>query len=105
MPPVRVASLEELPSGAKRAVTVEGTPILVVNVEGEYFALNNICSHAYAQLSHGELDCDELTIECPLHGSLFDLRTGRPRTLPAFEPVATYRAYAEGDAIFVEYSE
>lgn len=103
MAAVRVASLEELPPGGKLTAEIAGTPVLVLRVDDEIYAINNICSHAHALLSEGEFDPDEYCVECPLHGSLFDIRTGKPRTFPAFEPVATYRAYAEGDAVFVEF--
>ncbi|NJN19035.1 MAG: non-heme iron oxygenase ferredoxin subunit [Oscillochloris sp.] len=104
MAPVRVAALNDIPPGAMLAVTVGETPIVLFNLDGEFFALYNECSHAEAALSDGEFDPDEECVECPLHGSLFDIRSGRPRTLPAFQPVATYRAYAEDDSVFVEYS-
>jgi 3-phenylpropionate/trans-cinnamate dioxygenase ferredoxin subunit len=104
MAPIRVASLDELPPGGKLAVQIEGTPVLVLRVDDQIYAIHNICSHAHALLSEGEFDPDEETVECPLHGSLFSIRTGVPRTFPAFEPVATYKAYAEGDAVFVEFS-
>jgi 3-phenylpropionate/trans-cinnamate dioxygenase ferredoxin subunit len=103
MAKVRVATLGELPSGAKLVAEIQGTPILIVNVHGQFYALHNICSHAEASLSEGDVDADELCVECPLHGAIFDLRSGRPRTLPAFEPVATYTVWAEGDVLFVEY--
>lgn len=104
MASVRVASLSELPSGGKLAVEIEGTPVLVLRVDDELYAINNICSHAHALLSEGEFDPEEYCVECPLHGSLFDIRTGKPRTFPAFEPVATYKVYAEGDGVFVEFN-
>lgn len=72
-------------------------------VADEVYAIDDTCSHAEASLSAGEFDPDELCVECPLHGSLFDVRTGAPRTLPAFEPVTVYRAFIEGDTVFVEY--
>lgn len=103
MPPHRVASLDELPAGGRLTVEIAGTPVLVLRVDDEIYAINNICSHAHALLSEGEFDPDEYCVECPLHGSLFDIRTGKPRTFPAFEPVDTYRAYAEGGAVFVEF--
>ena len=103
MAPIRVASLDELPPGARLTVQIAGTPVLVLRVEDELYAIHNICSHAHALLSEGEFDPDEHTVECPLHGSLFDIRTGAPRTFPAFEPVAAYKAYAENGEVFVEF--
>jgi 3-phenylpropionate/trans-cinnamate dioxygenase ferredoxin subunit len=57
--------------------------------------------HAYAELHEGEVDTEECTIECPLHGSQFNLETGRPRTLPAVTPIATYPVQIVGDEIQV----
>jgi 3-phenylpropionate/trans-cinnamate dioxygenase ferredoxin subunit len=100
---VRVGSLEELPSGGRLVAEIAGTPVLVVRIDDELYAMHNVCSHAHALLSEGELDPDEYCVECPLHGSLFDVRTGIPRTFPAFEPVETYPVFSEGGEIFVEY--
>jgi len=102
---VRVAALEELPPGAKLVVVIQGVSILIVNAEGQLYALAETCSHAKAALSAGEFDPDELTVECPLHGSCFDVRTGKPRNLPAFTPVATYPVSVEDAAVFVDYND
>ncbi|GIV95674.1 MAG: (2Fe-2S)-binding protein [Herpetosiphonaceae bacterium] len=96
---VTVARIGEIPEGEGRAFTIDGVEIGVFNCGGTYYATNNICSHAYAELHEGYLDCDEHTIECPLHGSMFDLRTGQPRTLPATTPVEVYAVRVEGDEI------
>lgn len=104
MPAFRVMSLDELPSGSMAAFEIEGTPVLLARVDDEIYAMSNVCSHAHALLSEGEFDYEEYCVECPLHGALFDVRTGKPRTLPAFEPVATYKAYAEDGAVFVEFA-
>jgi 3-phenylpropionate/trans-cinnamate dioxygenase ferredoxin subunit len=103
MPAIQIGTTADVPAGAGKAFDVQGRRIAVFHVDGEWFAIDDTCSHAEAALSEGEFDADEYCVECPLHGSLFDVRTGRPRTLPAFEPVNTYKAYAEGDALFVEY--
>ncbi len=63
----------------------------VFNVDGTFFAVDDVCSHAEASLSEGELDPDNCTIECPMHGSCFDLRTGEPLSLPAYDPIRVYR--------------
>jgi 3-phenylpropionate/trans-cinnamate dioxygenase ferredoxin subunit len=82
------------PNTAKRIV-LEGTPIAVVRADDGVFAVNDRCSHADVSLAEGEVD--GCAIECWLHGSAFDLRTGRPLSLPAIEPVATYAVRVEGD--------
>lgn len=98
---VRVAKVDEIADGAAQAFEVNGETIVVTNCGGEFYAINNICSHAYAELSNGEVDTDECTLECPLHGSVFDLATGRPRSLPAIVPVETYPVQIVGDEIQV----
>jgi 3-phenylpropionate/trans-cinnamate dioxygenase ferredoxin subunit len=64
--------------------------------------VDDVCSHALAYLHEGEVDPDFETIECPKHGSTFDLNTGRPRTLPATQPIAAYPVKVEGDEILIE---
>ena len=105
MPPVRVAALADLPLGKTLAVKLKTTPIILVNVAGVFYALHDRCSHANAHLSHGDLDSEALTMECPLHGARFDLQTGHPRSLPATKPVKTYTVYAEGDDLFVDFDD
>lgn len=99
---VTVATVDEIPSGTAKAVSIKGEFIAVVNCEGTFYAIDNICSHAYAELAEGEVDTDACTIECPLHGSVFDLASGRPRTLPAVVPVQTYAVRVVGNEVQVE---
>ena len=103
MSPVVLGPLSALAPGGMAVYTVHGEPILVLRVEDELFAIHNICSHADAKLSEGEFDPDEGCVECPLHGSSFDIRTGVPRSFPAFEPVPIYKVYAEDGNIILEH--
>lgn len=96
-----VARVDDIPDAAARAFTINGEFVAVVHCNGEFYAVNNICSHAYAEMTDGEVDTDDCTIECPLHGSIFSLETGRPRTLPAVVPVATYAVQIVDDQIQV----
>lgn len=96
----KVCRVDELPAGQAKRVDVNGIPIAVYNVEGEFFATEDTCSHAQASLSEGYLE--EHRIECPLHGSQFDVRTGEVQSLPATQPVATYRVVVKDDEIYVE---
>ncbi|MFV9504645.1 MAG: non-heme iron oxygenase ferredoxin subunit [Oscillochloridaceae bacterium umkhey_bin13] len=105
MPTTQITTLADLTEGTGQAFDVAGRRIAVFRTADAFYAIDDTCSHAEASLSEGDFDPDELCVECPLHGSIFDLRTGKPRTFPAFEPVATYRVFAEGDALFVEYSD
>jgi 3-phenylpropionate/trans-cinnamate dioxygenase ferredoxin subunit len=88
---VDVARTSDIPPGCAARVEIDDVPIAIFNVDGEYYALDDTCSHAEASLSEGDLDTDRCAIECPLHGSSFDLRTGEPLSLPAVEPVRAHR--------------
>ena len=85
---VRVCALDEVPTDQALGVTVGDIDVAVARDGDEVFALQDLCSHAAVVLSEGDVaDC---TIECWLHGSTFDLRTGKPTTFPATEPVTTF---------------
>ncbi len=87
---IEVCALAELPPGGRRLVEHEGQKIGVFNCDGKLYAIEDRCSHDNGPLAEGELDAAACTVECPRHGSLFDLATGRPRTLPAYAPVRTF---------------
>ncbi len=102
-PAVRVCETKDVPAGEARRFPIDGREIAVVNLGHEGFrALDAICSHAHYYLDEGEVDVDVETIECPKHGSTFDLATGRPRTLPATQPVDTFPASTDGSDVFIE---
>jgi 3-phenylpropionate/trans-cinnamate dioxygenase ferredoxin subunit len=96
----RVASLDEIPEEGAIRVELAGKPICIARSQGEVFAISDICSHADVSLSEG--DVEDGTVECWLHGSRFDLRTGQPTGLPATKPVATYPVTVEGDDVLVK---
>ncbi len=98
----RVASLADLSDESAVKVVVDGTPVCLARSGGEVYAVNDICSHADVSLSEG--DVEDGTVECWLHGSRFDLRTGAPTGLPATKPVATYPVTIEGDDVYVALS-
>ncbi|MFA7265221.1 MAG: non-heme iron oxygenase ferredoxin subunit [Candidatus Nanopelagicales bacterium] len=89
-----VAKLADIPPGTALRVDVDGIDVAVVHTEGHVFAIDDICSHAEVSLSEGEVE--GCFIECWLHGSRFDLRTGEPTGPPAVEPVPVYTARVEG---------
>ena len=101
----RVCGAAEVLPGTARRVVVDGEEIAVVNADGVFYAVSDICSHEYYHLSDGEVDADTLSIECPKHGSTFDLRTGSPNTLPAILPVKTYGVRVVGNDVIVEVLE
>ncbi len=99
---IDVCPLDELPPGAVRHVEWEDLEIGVFNCAGELLAMEDRCSHDDGPLVEGELDVDARTVECPRHGARFNLRTGRPVTLPAYVPVETFPVRVEGDMIKLE---
>jgi 3-phenylpropionate/trans-cinnamate dioxygenase ferredoxin subunit len=99
---IAVCPLSELPPGTTRIVEWEDLEIGVFNCGGELFAIEDRCSHDDGPLAEGEFDREKCTVECPRHGSLFDLRTGKPLTLPAYEPVDTFAVVVEDNVIKLE---
>jgi 3-phenylpropionate/trans-cinnamate dioxygenase ferredoxin subunit len=92
--------LTDVPEEGAIRVSLDGKPICIARSQGEVFAISDICSHADVALSEG--DVEDGTIECWLHGSRFDLRTGAPTGLPATKAVATYPVTVEGDDVLVK---
>jgi 3-phenylpropionate/trans-cinnamate dioxygenase ferredoxin subunit len=100
---IDVCAAEKLPSGTMKLVeSPDGAKIGVFNCGGALYALEDRCSHDDGPLAEGPLDADTCTVECPRHGSLFDLTSGRPKTLPAYQPVATYPVTIEDDIVKLE---
>ena len=98
---VRVASVAELPEEALKRFDVGGTPVCVAHAEdGKFYALNDVCTHEEFSLCDGELW--GMDVECPQHGSRFNLVTGKVTGLPAVIPARTYPVTVEGSDIFVE---
>lgn len=99
---VPVARVDDIPAGHAARVEVDGVPVAIFNVAGTFYAIDDTCTHADAWLSEGVLDTEAATVECPLHGSTFDLRTGEPLTLPAVEPVRVHRVHLVDGTVTVE---
>jgi 3-phenylpropionate/trans-cinnamate dioxygenase ferredoxin component len=101
---VRACRVDEVPLGGAVRVEFGSLPVAVVRTENdEVFALLDVCSHADVPLSEGELD--DTTLECWLHGSRFDLRTGRPTGLPATRPVPVYPTTIDDGDVYVRLNE
>jgi 3-phenylpropionate/trans-cinnamate dioxygenase ferredoxin subunit len=96
---VRACSLAQVPEDGALGVEVEGVPVAVVRAEGEVHALHDVCSHEEVPLSEGEVY--DHTLECWLHGSCFDVRTGKPTGPPATKPVPTYPVKVEGGDVYI----
>jgi 3-phenylpropionate/trans-cinnamate dioxygenase ferredoxin subunit len=95
----RACAVADVPADGAIHVDIDGTPIAVVNSDGEFYAIYDVCSHAEVPLSEGEVE--DGTIECWLHGSCFDLATGKPTGLPATKPVPVYPVKIDGDALYI----
>ena len=100
----RACALADVPEDEALGVTLSGPSgdqdVAVARHADEVFAVEDTCSHAAVPLSEGEVD--DCTVECWLHGSRFDLRTGKPTGLPATEPVATFPVEVRGADIYVD---
>ena len=99
---MEICPVEDLPPGAKRVVTWEDLEIGVVNCGGAILAIEDRCSHDDGDLMEGDVDEEACTVECPRHGSVFDLRTGKPLNLPAYIPIDTFGVTIEDGVIKVE---
>ncbi|MCY9784583.1 non-heme iron oxygenase ferredoxin subunit [Nocardiopsis sp. EMB25] len=101
---VKVAELAEIPEEGALGIELDDqTPLALVRSEGEVFAVRDVCSHAEVRLSEGEVE--DGAIECWLHGSCFDLRSGAPINPPATQPVPTYDVKIDGDDVLVSLDE
>ena len=100
---VRVARVADVPSGRMLEVTVGSRSILVCHTREGWFAVDNICTHAYAKLSEGRLRKTKLI--CPLHGGSFDCRSGAAIGSPAVVPLATHAVRLSGEDVEIALGE
>jgi 3-phenylpropionate/trans-cinnamate dioxygenase ferredoxin component len=96
---IRVATTGEVPPGTMKRVDVAGTRVVLVNVGGEFVAVDDTCSHEEASLSQGTLTGE--VVVCPKHGARFNVKTGRVLSLPAVRSLAVYPVRVDGDAVLV----
>jgi 3-phenylpropionate/trans-cinnamate dioxygenase ferredoxin component len=97
---VKLGRADEIAPGEKKIYEVDGMLVVVINLDGEYYCLEDVCTHDGGPLGEGALDDGQII--CPRHGARFDVRTGDALTLPAFEPVPTYQVKVEDDDLLVE---
>jgi 3-phenylpropionate/trans-cinnamate dioxygenase ferredoxin component len=101
---IKVCSVEDVPKGTAVSADIDGTEVAVVHAEDDnFYAVHDMCSHAAVPLSEGEVD--GCTLECWLHGSRFDLRTGEPTGLPATESVPTYPVEVRDGDVYIPVDE
>jgi len=98
---ILVGKTSDIPSGKMVMVSADGKDILVTNVDGNYYAMDDTCTHAGASLSEGSLDGS--TVTCPWHGSTWDCKTGKLIAFGAqLKDLSSYKVTVESDEIFVE---
>ena len=94
---VKVGKVEDVPAGTAKVYEIGDRAIAVCNVDGAFYAIDDVCTHDEASLEQGFLEGCE--IECPRHGARFDVRTGDVTALPAVVPIETFPVRVEGDEI------
>jgi 3-phenylpropionate/trans-cinnamate dioxygenase ferredoxin component len=99
---IDVCPVEELPPGAVKIVRAGQVAVGVFHLDDEYYAIEDRCSHDDGPLAEGDFDPENRVVICPRHGSQFDLRTGRPLSLPAYEPVETFSVVVEDGWVKVD---
>ncbi len=97
---VKVGRADQIAPGEKQIFEVDGVMVVVVNLGGEFYCIEDVCTHDGGPLGEGKLDGGQLV--CPRHGARFDVRSGDALTLPAFEPVPTYQVKVDNGDLLVE---
>lgn len=98
---VRVANQDEIPAGGSKLVEVKDVRIAIFNLDGEFYAIEDMCTHDGGPLVEGEI-VNECQVQCPRHGARFDIRTGAAVSFPAFSPTNSYAIRLDGDDLWVE---
>jgi len=98
---IKVATVDEVPINSSKLVEVDFVRIALFNLDGEFYAIADVCTHDGGPLVEGEI-VNGHEVKCPRHGARFDIRTGEALSLPAFEPTATYDVYIQGKDLFIE---
>jgi nitrite reductase/ring-hydroxylating ferredoxin subunit len=96
---VKIAESKDIEPSSMKAVDVAGEKVCIINIEGNYYAIGNVCTHMGGPLNEGTLEGFE--VECPWHGSKFDVRSGQPTKPPARQPVSSYEVKVQDNNILV----
>ena len=101
---VKVAALTDIPAGASKLVEVNQVRVALFNLDGEIYAIEDVCTHDGGPLVEGTI-VNECQVQCPRHGARFDIRTGTALSFPAFEATNTYAVQIKGGAVWIEQPE
>jgi len=96
---LKVAESNEIAPSSMKVVDIAGEKVCIINIEGNYYAIGNVCTHMGGPLNEGTLEGFE--VECPWHGSKFDVRTGQPTKLPATQAVSSYEVKVQNNETLV----
>jgi 3-phenylpropionate/trans-cinnamate dioxygenase ferredoxin subunit len=96
---IKVAEIGEIGPGERKFFDIDGEPAALFNVDGQYYAIADVCTHDDGPVAEGVLD--GYAIECPRHGARFDIRTGAVLSFPAIVPIPVYQVKVEEDGIYV----
>ena len=102
---VPVATTSELPDPGSLLVEVDERLVVLIHAAGNYYALDDVCTHDGGPLSEGEIDAGGGTISCPRHGAKFDLATGDARTMPATKPTVAHEVKVDGEQVLVRVNQ
>jgi len=102
---VQLLDVDDIPEGKAKRVEIEGLRIVVTRINGDIYAVGDMCTHANYALSEGPIDTEELTIECWKHGAQFCLKTGEAISLPATKPITTYQLETIQASVFIHLPE
>jgi 3-phenylpropionate/trans-cinnamate dioxygenase ferredoxin subunit len=98
---VKVATVDEVPLNGSKLVEIDNIRIALFNLNGEFYAIEDVCTHDGGPLVEGEI-VNGHEVKCPRHGARFDIRTGAALSLPAFEPTIAYAVFIEGQDLLIE---
>lgn len=103
----RIAATDEVAPGELKQFELDGRPVGLCNLDGEFYAFEDICTHQFAHLSEGEFEVKNgaAEVKCPLHGARFDVKSGEAKSLPAVKPVPTHEVKVEDGEVYVALNE
>lgn len=98
---VKIATVDEVPVNGSKLVEIDNVRIALFNLNGEFYAIEDVCTHDGGPLVEGEI-VNGHEVRCPRHGARFDIRTGAALSFPAFEPTIAYEVYIQGQDLLIE---